>query len=201
MWTFVLALFLPLALLFIKAPLRISLPPPQQKPLIVASPSAILEMPRKTIAVDTTPWGTTEKIEEHLYRTFVGADPAMGTPGEILSALNTYRHNHHVNNDLSADPKLCALAQNRAAEQEKTTTLDKHQGLSEYLSDPKHWEELGITSIGENSSYGYVLSGVHLVEWVFDADEEHKANQLNPDWTLACAGVAGKTVDIIFGKR
>ena len=69
------------------------------------------------------------------------------------------------------------------------------------MADPNHWKELNVTAIGENASYGYVLSGVHLIEWIFDSDIEHRENQLNPNWNLSCAGISGVTVDIIFGKR
>lgn len=124
----------------------------------------------------------------------------MGTPAEILQALNSYRRSHNTG-EVFSDDKLCSLAQTRAQEQDKLGNLDEHKGLITYMDDPRHWEELNVTSIGENASYGYVLSGVHLIEWVFDSDEEHRSNQLNPNWTLACAGVSRVTVDIIFGKR
>lgn len=169
-----------------------------------APPTVTLNAPAvKTQVIQTTqpvPWGQTEKIGEHLYRTYVGSDPVMGTPEEILSALNNYRRNHNAR-ELSSDPALCQLAQRRAAEQEKLGNLDTHKGLVTYMDNPKHWEELNVTAIGENASYGYILSGVHLIEWVFDSDEEHRSNQLNPNWSLACAGVSGVTVDIIFGRR
>lgn len=124
----------------------------------------------------------------------------MGTPEEILKALNSYRRVHGTGN-LSSDENLCRLAQIRAENQEKISTLDAHKGLIEYMNDPDHWRELNITAIGENASYGYVLSGTHLIEWIFDSDPEHRENQLNPEWNLACAGISGVTVDIVFGKR
>lgn len=157
----------------------------------------------KTQTIQTSqpvPWGQTEKIGDHLYRVYVANDPAMGAPEEILSALNNYRRSHNAQ-ELISDPALCQLAQRRAAEQGKMGNLDEHKGLIAYMDNPKHWEELNITAIGENASYGYILSGVHLIEWVFDSDEEHRSNQLNPNWSLGCAGTAGVTVDIIFGKR
>lgn len=157
----------------------------------------------KTQTIQTSqpvPWGTTEKLGEGLYRTYVANDPAMGTPAEILQALNSYRRAHNAGYVFS-DDKLCSLAQSRAQEQDKLGNLDEHKGLIDYMADQSHWSYLNVTGIGENASYGYVLSGVHLIEWVFDSDEEHRENQLNPDWALACAGVSGVTVDIIFGKR
>lgn len=163
-----------------------------------ASPSARVKVPLQT--TKPIPWGTTEKIGEHLYRTYVANEGRMGTPDEILTALNEYRRDHG-RGELSSDEKLCGFAQRRAGEQNKAATLDSHKGFGDYLDDPAHWRELGVTGIGENSSYGYVLSGQHLIEWVFDSDEEHRNNQLNSDWNLSCAGVSGVVVNIIFGKR
>ncbi|OGG19442.1 hypothetical protein A2721_02865 [Candidatus Gottesmanbacteria bacterium RIFCSPHIGHO2_01_FULL_47_48] len=147
-----------------------------------------------------TPWGSTEKIGDHLYRTYVGQDEKMATPDEILQALNTYRQNHGQGT-LHKDDKLCAFAQLRADEQARLGNLDSHAGFTKYFEDKNNWQELGITGAGENASQGYTLSGTHLIEWVFSADDEHRSNQLNPNWTLACATVSGSTVDIIFGKR
>lgn len=146
------------------------------------------------------PWGTTEKLGEHQYRTYVANDPTMGTPDEILTALNFYRKSHN-SPTLRSDENICKLAQSRAAQQQKIKNLDNHQGLMEYMDDPNHWKELNITAIGENASYGYVLSGTHLIEWVFDSDSEHRENQLNPQWNISCAGISEVTVNIIFGKR
>lgn len=164
-----------------------------------ASTSATLSLP---VAPPTpkVPWGTTEKLGPGQYRTYVGNDPKMGTPQEILDALNLYRKNHGVG-QVRSDQNICILAQNRAIAQQKLGTLDDHQGLIDYMNDPKHWQELDIKAIGENASYGYILSGTHLIEWVFDSDVEHRDNQLNPKWNLACAATSGVTVDIIFGQR
>lgn len=174
---------------------------PYTIPYTIATPSAILEPRTQPLATPLVPWGTTEKIADHLYRTYVGQDKIMGTPQEILTALNFYRKNHGLNQPLRFDENLCILANRRAAEQDKLGTLDAHQGLVKFMDDPKNWTWLDITSIGENASYGYTLSGTHLIEWVFDADEEHKSNQLNPQWNLACPGISDTTVDILFGKR
>ncbi len=172
-----------------------------------ATPPVTISVPIKTISkqqpIQTSqpvPWGTTEKLGPGLYRTYVANDPTMGTPEEILRALNNYRKSHNTG-ELRSDAGLCQLAQKRAEEQEKLGNLDSHKGFSDYMADPNHWKELNVTAIGENASYGYVLSGVHLIEWIFDSDIEHRENQLNPNWNLSCAGISGVTVDIIFGKR
>ncbi len=170
----------------------------------IASTSATVPLPTPPVTnpnpVPKVPWGTTEKLGEGLYRTYVGQDQRMGTPEEILTALNIYRRNHGVG-EVRSDNNLCQLATWRAASQQKAGDLDGHQGLKDYMNDPKHWQELDIKAIGENASYGYILSGTHLIEWVFDSDVEHRETQLNPKWNLACAGVASVTVDILFGQR
>lgn len=149
-------------------------------------------------AKEDIPWGTTEKLDEHVYRTYVKNDEAMGTPDEILAALNNYRRNHRLSG-VSSDDGICRLAQMRAEQQKND--LDVHKGFEEYFKNPAHWQELNITGVGENASIGYVQSGTHLIEWVFDADSEHRNNQLNPQWNLACAGISNTTVNIIFAKR
>ncbi len=177
------------------------LPATPLSPALPPNLSKTSAMPNSSVTSPSVPWGTTEKLGDHLYRTYVGSDPVMGTPDEILTALNNYRHDHGVGNTLRTDENICQLAQSRAQIQDKAGGLDSHKGLIEYLNDPNHWTNLNVKAIGENASYGYVLSGVHLIEWVFDADAEHRENQLNPQWNLACAGVSGSTVDIIFGER
>ncbi len=172
----------------------------------IASASAILKIPEQlsneTIQQSSpnVPWGTTEKIGEHEYRTYVGSDPVMGAPSEILDALNVYRRNHNVG-QVRSDENICKLALWRAQVQQQEENLDGHKGLIDYMNDQSHWKDLNIKAIGENASYGYVLSGTHLIEWVFDSDVEHRDNQLNPQWNLACAGTSGVTMDIIFGQR
>lgn len=181
----------------------------QQPETRIATPTAVLrnELPSypSNRAIEQSnnaavPWGTTEKIGEHLYRTYVANEERMGTPEEILLALNEYRKTH-LRGEVKSDEGLCRLANWRAEVQEQIGNLDSHKGLEEYMKDENHWRQLNIKAIGENASYGYVLSGQHLIEWVFDADSEHRNNQLNPEWNLACAGVSGVTVDIIFGER
>lgn len=177
---------------------------PSGTPYTIATNSAAVKLTnKKTVVVPSqpnVPWGTTEKIGDHLYRTFVANDDHMGTPDEIISALNKYRQDNHAPT-LQKYDKLCGLAQKRADDQQRAGTLDSHKGLEDYMGDENHWKELDVTGIGENASFGYVLSGTHLVEWVFDSDAEHRGNQLNPSWSLVCPAVSGETVDILFGKK
>lgn len=175
-------------------------PPASTIKTIVKPAKIIVPMPTPPAAKDNTPWGTTIKIGDHLYRTYVGEDSKMGTSEEILAALNNYRKNHNVGS-VREDENICKLAQERADAQNKGENLDSHKGFQDFMNKDGNWQWLDVKSVGENASYGYVLSGTHLIEWVFDSDSEHRANQLNPVWNLACAGVAGVTVDIIFGQR
>lgn len=169
------------------------------RPLENTTPtSATISIPRQP--APNVPWGQTEKLGPGLYRTYVGQDEKMGSPDEILTSLNAYRKTHGVG-QLRSDENLCKLAEMRADQQEKIGTLDSHKGLIDYMNDPNHWKDLDIKAIGENASYGYILSGTHLIEWVFDSDPEHRENQLNPSWNPACAGISGVTVDIVFGRR
>jgi uncharacterized protein YkwD len=61
--------------------------------------------------------------------------------------------------------------------------------------------KLGFSSLGENSSYGYLLEGVHLIEWVYAGDAPHDNNQLNSEWSHVGIGVNGTATDLIFGGR
>lgn len=166
-----------------------STPTPSPSPSVVLTPTPTV-----------LPWGTTEKLQEHIYRTYVGQDPALASPSEILEALNVYRKDHG-RQTVSNDNKLCDLAKFRAEQQAKIDNLDEHKGLIEYLNDAKHWEDLGVKGLGENASWGYQLSGTHLIEWVFDADQEHRDNQLNPSWNRACVATSKLLVEILFADK
>lgn len=149
----------------------------------------------------TIPWGTTEKLAEHTYRTYVGEDEIMSSVEELHNALNKYRANHGVQ-ELFVSDQLCRIADFRIAQLDAIDGLDAHKGFKEYLSDGKNWENIPrFVSVGENNSYGYKLSGTHLIEWVFDADEEHRSNQMNPKWNRVCSRISGTIVEIIFGEE
>jgi hypothetical protein len=80
--------------------------------------------------------------------------------------------------------------------------LDAHAGFKEYLAKPNGWSSLPrFTSVGENNSYGYVQSGTRLVEWVFDADEEHRSNQLSAKWNRLCVRIRNTIVEVVFGQE
>ncbi len=151
--------------------------------------------------VPTIPWGTTEKIGEHTYRTYVGDDPEMSTVDELHTALNFYRRNHGVGEVVVSD-SLCKLADIRISQLKAIGGLDAHKGFKDYLEVQSNWENLPrFVSLGENNSYGYRQSGTHLIEWVFDSDEEHKGNQLNPNWNRVCSRIDGTIVEMVFGME
>lgn len=149
----------------------------------------------------TIPWGTTEKVGEHTYRTYVGDDEIMSTADELTQALNKYRNTHSVQ-ELVVSDTLCKLADRRINELSAIGGLDSHKGFKDYLAIDSNWDNLpNFKSVGENNSYGYRLTGTHLIEWVFDADEEHRSNQINPKWNRVCVRISDTIVEIIFGQE
>lgn len=195
-----------IALLLTFLTLRFHLPPsssvPKQLPskfITVSPPPA--PSPRPKIVTpkdpDSTPWGVIQKVGDHTYRIRVQNDPVMGTPEEILSALNTLRSRHNAQ-PLKTDPRLCDYAKSRAQHQNQLGQTDGHAGFIDFLENQDGFKKLGFARVGENSSYGYILSGVHLIEFVYMQSPEHNANQLDPAWDHACAGVAGLTTNLLF---
>jgi uncharacterized protein YkwD len=151
--------------------------------------------------IPTARWGQTDKIADHTYRTYVADDSHMSTESELFEALNDYRIDHGVQKLFLSD-SLCRLADMRINQLAQLGSLDAHKGLNEYLADEKNWQNFPrFDSIGENNSYGYKLSSTHLIEWVFDADEEHRSNQQNPRWNRACIRIHDTIVEMIFGEE
>ncbi len=145
------------------------------------------------------PWGVAEQISEHTWSMKIGDDNRMATPDEIYTALNNYRKDKG-RNQLRWDNRLAKYAQTRAQYFTSLGKLDEHAGFSDYVQNPDNLKTLGFWGVGENSSYGYRLSGVHLIEWIFAGDKPHDDNQLDPGWTDVGVGVDGIQTDIIFGK-
>ncbi|MBI2587594.1 hypothetical protein HYW29_02200, partial [Candidatus Amesbacteria bacterium] len=152
------------------------LPPTTSKPVLI--------IPKN--APDSDPWGVAIKIGEHTYKVRVQNDAAMGTPDEILKALNDLRARNSVQ-PLQKDDRLCAYTQSRAEYQNKLGKTDAHAGFEDYLQNQNGFRVLGYARIGENSSFGYILSGVHLIEFVYMQSPQHNKNQLDPAWDHACA--------------
>lgn len=145
-------------------------------------------------------WGKAKQIGEHTWTMKIGMDDTMATANEILEALNSYRR-LHGRNTLSWDDKLASYALTRAQYFTQIGDLDEHSGFSEYLKDENNFKALGFWALGENSSYGYRLSGTHLIEWVYAGDKPHDDNQLNSDWTHVGIGVDGYQTNLIFGGQ
>lgn len=143
-------------------------------------------------------WGVAEQISEHTWTMRVGEDERMASPGEILMALNDYRV-RAGSQPLIWDERLAGFAQERADFFESIKNVDEHKGFNDFLEQENGFSQLGFSWVGENSSFGYRLLGVHLIEWVFAGDEPHNRNQLDNKWGWVGIGVRGTAVDIIFG--
>jgi uncharacterized protein YkwD len=143
-------------------------------------------------------WGVAKQIDEHTWTMQVGDDEQMASPQEILNALNAYRQ-QHGSGSLIWDVNLTNYANERAKFFVATGTLDGHAGFSEYVNNQDGFTKLGFASLGENSSFGYRLSGVHLIEWVYAGDVPHNTNQLNSKWKYVGIGVNENATDLVFG--
>lgn len=122
----------------------------------------------------------------------------MAGPKEIMAALNEYRR-RYGSAILMWDDKLATYAQSRATFFVGNKGLDEHKGFVNFLNNEDGFNKLGFTALGENASYGYKLSGVHLIEWIYAGDKPHNDNQLNKDWAYVGIGTAGTATCLIFG--
>lgn len=147
-------------------------------------------------ADDQEPWGVAKKIGDHTYTIKIENEEKMSTPGELLKALNDYRIKNG-NQPLFWEEQLCSFAQERVEYQAKNG-LDAHQGFNDYLENQDGFQKLGFAWLGENASQGYIMSGQHLIEFVFASDEEHDQNQLQSRWDRACIAIVDSTIEIIF---
>jgi uncharacterized protein YkwD len=177
-------------------------PTPSKAPLSTPTiQSAIPTSPQSagtTNTDDGTPWGVARQIDEHTWTMKIQMDDRMGTPQEIFDALNEYRY-RDGREKLHWDDRLAEYALSRAKHFTSIRKTDAHAGFMEYVKDIENVKKLGFWSIGENSSYGYRMIGVHLIEWVYAGDEPHDLNQLNSRWTHVGIGVDGTQTDLIFG--
>lgn len=167
---------------------------------LIASPSATYVAPKSTLdakPVPTEEWGKAIKAGEHTYRINVLNDDRMGTPDEILKALNDYRARYGAQ-PLKTDPRICEYTQSRANYFNSIKTIDAHKGFEDFLENQDGFAKLGFQKVGENSSYGYRLTGVHLIEFVYAQSPEHNTNQLDPAWDRGCVGVSGLATNVIF---
>ncbi len=145
-------------------------------------------------------WGISKQLSEHTWTIRVGQDATNGTAQEIFVALNNYRQ-RYGKGTLNWDENLANYAQSRAVYFVSKGDLDSHAGFSDYINNQDGFHKLGFMSLGENSSYGYTLEAVHLIEWVYAGDKPHDDNQLNSEWTHVGIGVSGGASNLIFGGK
>ncbi len=117
---------------------------------------------------------------------------------EILTALNSYRQKKGVA-PLSYDSGLGAYAQTRANFFASGGALDGHAGFMDYINNQDGFGKLGFSSLGENSSLGFMVDGVRLIEGIYAGDKPHDDNQLSSKWSHVGIGVSGLSTDLIFG--
>jgi uncharacterized protein YkwD len=143
-------------------------------------------------------WGVAKQIGEHTWTINVGRDEKTGSAQEIFQALNAYRQKKG-RHTLSWDSTLATYAQSRADTFAGMKTTDAHAGFRDLINNQDGFKKLGFMALGENSSYGYHLEGVHLIEWVYAGDAPHDDNQLSTKWSHVGVGVNGTATDLIFG--
>jgi uncharacterized protein YkwD len=147
---------------------------------------------------DTTPWGISQQLSSDTFTIRLAPDAHMGTPAEILKALNDYRV-RFGSQQLTWDTNLAAFAQSRADYIASIKKTDGHSGFTDFLNNQDGYNKLGFTWLGENISYGFHLEAVHLIEWMYASDKPHNDNQLNNRWNYVGIGVNGTATSIIFG--
>lgn len=152
---------------------------------------------QKKIYVPDNEWGVAKKIDSHTYTLRLKPDKTMGTPQEILAVLNTYRR-QNGRGALEWNSSLASFANTRAVYFSQIGKLDNHAGFLDYVNNQDGFRKLGFASLGENSSIGFTLQAVHIIEWVYSADAEHNNNQLNNDWHYVGIGVNGNATDLVF---
>lgn len=164
-------------------------------PLIVQQKAVL---PTPTPQSLPSEWGISKQIDEHTWTIGVGNDARSAGAQEIFAALNAYRQKKGAGT-LAWDSKLASYAQERTVLFQQQGKLDTHAGFQDYINNQDGFNKLGFYGLGENSSFGYQLEGVHLIEWVYAGDKPHDDNQLNAQWSHVGIGVAGTATNLIFG--
>jgi len=149
--------------------------------------------------VSNDSWGKAKQVSEHTWTMNVGQDEQMASSREVFDALNKYRQ-VKGKSTLSWDQSLADYSQSRAEKFNNDKKLDEHAGFNSYFNQDK-MKEMGISGVGENSAVGYVLSGTHIIEWIFAGDEPHDNNQLNSSWNVVGVGISGNSVNLIFATK
>lgn len=147
----------------------------------------------------TSPYGQATKIADHTYELKLPPDSSMANAQDIFIALNALRQRKGIGT-LFWNTTLANYAQSRASFYTSRGSLDAHAGFMNYINNQNGFSTLGFNHLGENAAYAGPLTGAHLIDWVYSADEEHNSNQLNSDWKSVGIGVSGIASDIIFGS-
>lgn len=174
---------------------------PTSTPKLTLTPTP-LGNKSKTLEASRTEeiWGVAKQIDDNTWTMKIGGDQKMAAAQEILEALNSYRLRKGVGT-LAWDEKLTGFAQKRAETFVSIGGLDNHAGFNDYFKDEQGLRDIGFWGAGENSSYGFQMEAVHLIEWVYAGDPPHDNNQLDPGWTHVGIGVKGTATNIIFAKE
>lgn len=167
---------------------------PTNQPINTSTPSV------PVVKTNSNSWGVSRKLDEKTWTMQVGNDKKMATPDDIFKALNNYRK-QNGSGSLTWDETLSDFAKKRAATFLSIGGLDGHAGFNEYFKNEDNMKNMKVTGVGENSSYGYKLEGVHLIEWVFAGDDPHNDNQLDKNWNTVGIAVVGTAVDLVFAKK
>lgn len=161
------------------------------------------ETPTPTPTILSLPEKKYEKsrqIGEYTWTIDIPDEERSATAEEILSALNAYRQKHG-RAALSWDDRLASYAQSRADAFAANSKTDSHAGFLDYINNQDGFMKLGFMKLGENSSYGYKVSGITLIESVYAGDSPHDTNQLSSDWTHVGIGVSSVATNLVFGGR
>lgn len=177
---------------------RLEIITPTAGPTVVFQKQVTSNKKQEINVGDTGPWGVARQLDEHTWTMKVGEDSRMGTPKEILDALNNYRRGKG-SQPLTWDGNLAGFAQDRANYLFSIKSTDEHKGFTDFLDNQDGYNKLGFTWLGENISYGYQLEGVHLIEWLYAGDKPHDDNQLNNRWNYVGIGIKGTATCLIFG--
>lgn len=170
------------------------------QPIVLKRVESIKKSAPKPSGISIKEWGKAYQIGESTWTMQVGQDNRMATPREIFDALNVYRQ-RNGKSSLSWDDKLSSYAQSRTDGFSKAGNIDAHAGFNDYLNNQDGFRKLAFYEVGENSSFGYKMLGVHLIEWIYAGDEPHNLNQLSSKWSHVGIGVTGTATDLIFGGQ
>lgn len=145
-------------------------------------------------------WGIAEKVvgTQYGWSMKIENDFTMGTAQEIFFALNRYRLKKN-RGELNWSGSLANFAQQRAESLTEKGGVDDHKGFREYIHNEDFRKTLGFSRVGENTSCGYRMTAVHMIEWIFAGDVPHDDNQLNEKWSDVGVGVSGTCVSLVFG--